>query len=325
MALFAVRFDFRSPGFAGVSMADRYQAGIDMAEWADRLGAVSLILSEHHGSEDGYLPGALPMAAAMAARTTNVRISLAALVAAFCDPLRLAEEVAVVDLISRGRLDVFVAGGYVREEFEMFGVPMAERARRVTETVTTLKQAFAGEPFEYRGRPVRVTPSPFQPGGPKIHLGGSSEGAARRAARIADGFMPSEPEFWSYYQDEMVRLGKPDPGPYLGGDVAVVAFAEDAEAGWERLAPYFLHEMNAYGAWRDQDEVATGYQLVADLDVLAAGGQYRVVTPDQYVAELAGAGPFAFTMLHPLCGGIPPQLAWESLRLFEHTVLPRLA
>ena len=157
-----------------------------------------------------------------------------------------------------------------------------------------------------------------------ISMGGSSEPAARRAARIADGFMPSEPAIWAFYQDEMVKLGKPDPGPYLGGDTSVIALAEDADAGWEQLAPFFLHEMNAYGAWQAQDDVATGYQQVSDTDVLAATGQYRVLTPDQYVAELQAAGPFAFSLFHPLCGGIPPELAWKSLRLYEHEVLPRL-
>ncbi|MEV6510654.1 LLM class flavin-dependent oxidoreductase [Streptomyces sp. NPDC051642] len=91
-------------------------------------------------------------------------------------PPRLAEELAVLDDISR-------------EEFAMFDVPMKERAKRVTEVVTTLKSAFTGEQFSYRGRTVRVTPAPYRPGDPAVLLGGSSEPAARRAARIADGFV----------------------------------------------------------------------------------------------------------------------------------------
>src|SRR5207244_596809 len=128
-----------------------------------------------------------------AARTTNVRFMVAALVAPFYDPLRLAEDMVVLDHLSRGRVDFIVAGGYVREEFAMFGVPMGERAQRVEETVATLRAAFAGEPFEFRGRTVQITPQPYQSGGPSITLGGSSEPAARRAARIADGFIPSVP------------------------------------------------------------------------------------------------------------------------------------
>nr|MDT0667891.1 LLM class flavin-dependent oxidoreductase [Micromonospora sp. DSM 115978] len=123
------------------------------------------------------------MLAAMAARTKNIRFMVAALIAPFYDPLRLAEDMAVLDNLSRGRVDLIVGGGYVHEEFAMFDVPMKERPRRVTETVATLKAAFNGEPFEYRGRTVHVTPAPFRPGGPRILLGGSSEPAARRAAR----------------------------------------------------------------------------------------------------------------------------------------------
>lgn len=324
MAPFSLRFDFRGPDFAGVGMADRYQAGIEMAEWADHLGAVNITISEHHGSDDGYLPSALSLVSAMAARTTNIRFCIAALIAPFYDPLHLAEEIAVVDLVSRGRLDLILAGGYVREEFEMFGVPMAERPKRVSEMVGALKQAWRGEAFELQGRQVRVTPTPHQPGGPALILGGSSEPAARRAARIADGFLPSDPVLWDVYKDELQKLGKPDPGPYLGGDTKVVALAKDADAGWERHAPYFLHEMNAYGAWQAQDDVDTSYHTVTDEDELRALGMYRVLTPEEYVEELRAAGPYAFSLLHPLCGGTPPELGWESLRLYEHEVLPHL-
>ena len=153
------------------------------------------------------------MLAAMAARTTNVRFMIAALIAPFHDPLRLAEDLSVLDNLSKGRVDLVVAGGYVPEEFAMFDVPMRERATRVTEAVATLKQAFRGEPFEYRGRIVQITPAPFRAGGPAILLGGSSEPAARRAARVADGFIPSVPEVWEFYRDEVQKLGRPDPGP----------------------------------------------------------------------------------------------------------------
>lgn len=319
--IFGLRFDFRNPEFSGTTVADRYAAALDIAEWGDRLGCVSIAVSEHHGSPDGYLPSPIPMLAAMAARTTNVRFMIAALIAPFHDPLRLAEDMVVLDNLSGGRVDLIVAGGYVHEEFAMFDVPMNERARRVTETVTTLKAAFTGEPFEYRGRTVHITPAPFRPGGPAISLGGSSEPAARRAARIADGFLPSVPEVWEFYRDEVQRLGRPDPGPSPIGENTVVALAKDPEAGWEQMAPFFLHETNAYGLWQAQDDVASPYRRVDDVEQLRATGQYRVLTPDEFVEEQkAAAFPFAF--FHPLCGGMPIELAWSSLRLFEHEVLP---
>src|SRR6478609_7945071 len=135
--LFGLRFDFRNPPIAGTTHAERYAAALDMAEWADGLGCVSIAVSEHHTSPDGYLPSPLPMIAAMAARTTNVRFMVAALIAPFYDPLRLAEDMTVLDNLTKGRVDLIVAGGYVREEFAMYDVPMCERATRVTETVAT--------------------------------------------------------------------------------------------------------------------------------------------------------------------------------------------
>lgn len=323
-ALFGLRFDFRNPAFAGTTPAERYAAALDMVEWADDLGCVNVAVSEHHGSPDGYLPSPLPVVAAMAARTTNVRFLVAALIAPFYDPIRLAEDLVVLDHLSHGRVDVIVAGGYVREEFAMYGVPMGERAKRVHESVTTLKAAFTGEPFEFRGRTVQVTPAPYRPGGPGILLGGSSEPAARRAARIADGFIPSVPEVWDFYRDEVQCLGRPDPGPSPIGENRLVALAKDPEEGWRQMAPFFLHETNAYGAWQAQDDVASPYHSVDDLDQLRSSGKYCVLTPDQLVTELKAA-PFPFAMFHPLCGGMPIDLAWSSLRLFEHEVRPAFA
>lgn len=318
---FAMRFDFRNPAFAATSTADRYAAALDMAAWADRLGCLSITLSEHHGSEDGYLPSPIPMLAAMAARTTNVRFMIAALIAPLHDPVRLAEDLVVADNLSNGRIDIVVAGGYVRREFEMFDVPMKERVRRVVDAVRILKAAFAGDPFEHRGRTVRITPTPCRPGGPSVMLGGSGEGAARRAARIADGFLPSEPKFWEFYRDELITLGKPDPGPCPIPENSVVALAKDAEKGWEKMAPFFLHENNAYGAWRAENSAPSPYRTVADVGALRTTGRYRVLTPEQLIEEQKAVA-FPFALLHPLCGGIPPALAWESLRLFEHHVLP---
>jgi alkanesulfonate monooxygenase SsuD/methylene tetrahydromethanopterin reductase-like flavin-dependent oxidoreductase (luciferase family) len=320
VTLFGLRFDLRNPAFAGVDAADRCRAAVEMSEWADQRGALFIGLSEHHGSDDGYLPSPLVMAAAIAVRTSTARIGIHAIPAPFHDPLRLAEDAAVVDLLSGGRLDLTLAGGYVAEEFAMFGVPRRERPARVEEAVATLRAAWTGEPFAFRGRTVQVRPTPAQPGGPKILLGGTSEAAARRAARIADGFIPSETSCWAHYRDECLNLGKPDPGPGVDVTAAVVVLAEDPEAAWPVLAPYFTHEVNAYGALQAAAGVTAVYEQVADLDELRAKGQYRILTPDEYTAELATA-EVPFAMLHPMVGGIPPKLAWAHLHLFEETFL----
>jgi alkanesulfonate monooxygenase SsuD/methylene tetrahydromethanopterin reductase-like flavin-dependent oxidoreductase (luciferase family) len=324
MAFFGIRFDLRNPGFAGTAMVDRYAAALDMAEWADRHGFAIVTLSEHHGSPDGYLPSPLPMAAAIAARTERIGIYVAAMVAAFHDPLRLAEDAAVVDLLAQGRLRLVIANGYVAEEFAMFGVPMGERAARTTEAIQVLQQAWTGEPFEHRGRTVLVTPGPFTPGGPILLLGGSSDAAARRAARLGVGYQPSTGDSWAAFRAECVAQGRPDPGDYLGGDSTVTILAADPDATWAAIAPYALHEANAYGSWAAAAGAATGYRAATDADELRASGQYKVMTPDELLADLAAQGPFAFALLHPMLGGIPPELAWESLHLLETDVLPRL-
>ena len=218
--LFGLRFDFRNPGFAATSTSDRYAAALDMAEWADGLGAVTIAVSEHHGSSDGYLPSPVTMLAAMAARTTNVRLMVAALIAPFHDPLRLAEDISVLDNLSCGRIDLVVAAGYVRDEFEMLDVPMNERAGRVTESVATLAGRLCGESVRIP-RTNRALDSPTVPTrGPSISLGGSSEAAARRAARIADGFVPSEPHVWEFYRDEVCEARPPGPRPLPDGHEA---------------------------------------------------------------------------------------------------------
>ena len=126
---------------------------------------------------------------------------------------------------------------------------------------------------------------------------------------------------WTYYRDEVQRLGRPDPGPCPIGENQVVALAEDPEEGWEQMSPFFLHETNAYGTWQAQDDVASPFRRVADVDELRTTGQYRVLTPGQFVEEQKGSA-FPLALLHPMCGGMPLEMAWSSLLLFENEVLP---
>jgi alkanesulfonate monooxygenase SsuD/methylene tetrahydromethanopterin reductase-like flavin-dependent oxidoreductase (luciferase family) len=325
MVHLALRFDLRNPEFAGVSAAERIQAAVEMAAWADEHGAASVSFMEHHGSSDGYLPSPIVAAAAVAARTSTTRIGINALLAPFYDPIRLAEDVAVLDNISGGRIDLLLGSGYVEEEFTLYGVSKSERGRRMTEVVETLRKAWTGQPFEYRGREVVVTPAPTRPGGPLLMMGGSSDVAARRAARIGDGFMPSNPDCWAAYREEMLELGKDDPGPgMMMGKIFTTVLADDPDKAWSELAPYFLHDMNTYGTWLESNGMKGPYWTTT-LEELPSTGAYRVITPDEMIEELRPMGEMAFAMLHPMVGGIPPEKAWESLRLLEEKVLPAFA
>src|SRR5690349_18375772 len=106
--MYMLRFDMRAPEI-GASTADLYSAATDMCEWAENHGALAAVLCEHHGSHDGYLPSPLILASAIAARTKRLPITIAALLLPFYDTVRLAEDMAVLDLISKGRVSYILA------------------------------------------------------------------------------------------------------------------------------------------------------------------------------------------------------------------------
>src|SRR5262249_60340246 len=159
-------------------------------------------VAEHHGVDDGSLPAPLTLAAAIAGRTRRININIAALLVPLHDPVRLAEELAVLDLASGSRVG-FVAGlGYREEEFAMAGVDRKARGRLLEEYVQVLRQAWTGEPFEWHGRTIRVTPRPCSE--PLMLVGGSTAAAARRAARLRLGFFPAigDAHLADVYHDE---------------------------------------------------------------------------------------------------------------------------
>ncbi|MET8212954.1 LLM class flavin-dependent oxidoreductase [Streptomyces sp. NPDC005373] len=319
MRTYALRFDFRNPAMGGTGMADRYAAALDMAAWADERGFKRVILSEHHGAEDGFISSPLTMAAAITARTKNLDVQVAAMVSATHNPIRLAEDIAAVDLISQGRISVVLANGYIERELAMFGESLSSRFKRTREMVHFLRRAWTGEEFEWEGRTVRVTPTPYTPGGPKIVLGGASEPASRRAARLADDFLPSTPDCWEFYRDELIKLGKPDPGPYHGGDVSFFHVSSDPERDWQRIKPYAIHEATEYM----RHGTVAGHPTTPDPEQLRAAGMYTVLPPTDLAKRLSDQGESAWLNFHPMMGGIPPRLAWESLELFDREVLPQ--
>jgi alkanesulfonate monooxygenase SsuD/methylene tetrahydromethanopterin reductase-like flavin-dependent oxidoreductase (luciferase family) len=304
------------------------QAALDMCEWADGQEGLdaSVRVLEHHGSPDGYVPSPIPFAAAIAGRTRRMAISAVILLPLY-HPVRLAEELAILDLVSRGRVSFIFGAGYRRSEFDTFGVDIADRARLMEEGIEVLKQAWTGEPFVFRGQTVRVMPRPFTQPRPPIYLGGSSKAAARRAARIADGFIPTSAALMETYRDELGALGK-DPGPPAAGNPGgvmetVVAVSDDPEATWDAVAPHCLHEMNTYASWlRGAGGDVPLYWDVADVDALRQTGRYLVLSPEQCVERARTRG--GTITLNPLLGGIATEVGWRSVKLVETEVLPNL-
>src|SRR5271166_3123029 len=124
--MFTLRFDMRAPA-CGAPAADLYAAAVDMCAWAETRGAIVAVLSEHHGADDGHLPTPLILASAIAARTSQLAILLAAVPIPLWDPIRLAEEMSVLDLISKGRVWYAFGIGHRSEEYDHFGLDTATR------------------------------------------------------------------------------------------------------------------------------------------------------------------------------------------------------
>jgi alkanesulfonate monooxygenase SsuD/methylene tetrahydromethanopterin reductase-like flavin-dependent oxidoreductase (luciferase family) len=323
-----MRHDLRSAPF-GAPHPELYSAALDQAAWAEEVGFDTVMTHEHH-CEDGYVPSPLLFAAAIAGRTRKIHIEIRIALLPLYDPIRMAEDWAVLDLVSRGRADVVISVGYRRYEFALFGIDYDDRGRIMDESVAIIKKAWTGEPFEYRGQTVRISPRPFRQPRPPIYFGGNSPAAARRAAREGEGFFPPpNSKLIEYYQAECARHGKP-PGEVSRMDQNgnIVFVSEDVDRDWEEVGKYLLYAHNSYGKFAE--EVATQTAAAKDWPYrqpasthaeLRAAKSFIMATPEECVRMAKESGVL---VLHPLAGGVPPELSWRSLKLFETQVLPQL-
>jgi len=321
MAAIALRYDLRVPPFAGVTHAGQYAACLEQCAWADERGFDVVTLSEHHGVDDGYLPAPLTLAAVIAGRTKRIHLNIAAVLLPLHDPVRLAEQLAVLDLASGSRVGLVVGLGYRHEEFAMAGVDRAQRGRLLEEYVDVLRKAWTGEPFSWRGREVVVTPRPRTP--PMLLIGGSTEKAARRAARLRLGFFPAvgDAHLADVYREECARVGYDAGFVMLPSGPGFVHVTDDPERDWARIAPHALYDAQTYASWQTPGQRSAVHVEAQTVDDLRRSGVYRVVTPEECVELARTAGAI---VLHPLMGGLPPDVGWRSLELFATKVLPRL-
>jgi alkanesulfonate monooxygenase SsuD/methylene tetrahydromethanopterin reductase-like flavin-dependent oxidoreductase (luciferase family) len=325
MAQFALRFNLRNRPDGPTARADLYGAMLDMCAWGDRVGADYLVVGEHHGAADGYMSAPLAVVAAIVGRTSRLPVIVACLLAPVNDPIRIAEEMVALDLFGRGRVSVAIGAGYRPEEFEMYGVDRARRGQMVEEFVHTLRRAWTGEPFEYRGRTVVVTPTPYSSPHPPILMAGSQPPSARRAARLGLPYFPAvnDPELRRIYFEECARLGV-EGRCKMPGDHGFVFVSDDPERDWARLLPYIRHDAGIYDSWQTPDVRSSVHVASSDPDAIRRSGVYLVLTPDETVALAHSLGDDGALLLHPLMAGMPPELGWESLERFEHQVLARL-
>ncbi len=324
MAIQILRFDMRAPAFSAASAPDLYAAALEMAAWADEKGFDSITISEHHATDDGFLPSPLALAGCMAGRTRRIRIGIGALLLPLHDPVEVAEDLAVLDLASGGRVAVTAGLGYRPEEYAMFGRDWETRGRRMDACLEVLQKAWTGEPFEFEGRRCRVTPRPQTRPHPPLLVGGMGRNAARRAARFGLPYQPAvnDPELFAFYQAECERQGT---APVLipPGSGTMTWISEDPDRSWAEIGPHLLHDATTYAGWQRPGARSAVHSDAQTVDELRAEGKYRIVTPEVAVAE-AKESPFAVFLLFPLCGGTPPDLAWQGLELYANQVQPHL-
>jgi probable F420-dependent oxidoreductase len=336
------QFTLQIPPWDPRNHVQLYADTLDLAVLAEEAGFDSLWLAEHHGASDGYNPALLPFLSAVAARTQRLELGTAVLLAPFHNPLRVAEDAAVVDNISGGRLNLGLGLGWAPEEYRMFGVEHKGRGKRLSEFAQVLKRAWTEERFSFGGEhyaydDIAITPKPARAGGPPIWLGGSADAALRRSARFGDGYFPPSgagfdalPEL----AERMIALRRElNPGaPYLFGAFQNVGIGADEDDAWQSIRDGVLHVRGAYMLWAQGARDVSGAREA----VAAMEDQIRascvVGTPEQVAAKLRpaiekiDAMGFEDTLLSVILAppGTTAERAREAVTRFASDVIPAL-
>ncbi|MGH8013586.1 MAG: LLM class flavin-dependent oxidoreductase [Candidatus Binataceae bacterium] len=324
------QFDFRNPPSSGRSFTDLYREMFRQAEYADAAGFDSLWLTEHHFTDDGYLPSMLPMLSALAARTRHVSLGTFVLLVPFHHPVKLAEDAAVTDVISNGRLRLGLGLGYRQEEFDGFSVPKGERLGRTLETIAIMRRAWSGETFDFQGRyfnlrGVRVLPRPVSRPYPELLWGAGAAKAIQRAARMELGFacVGGRREI-AIYRDALVAAGH-DPSQYSVICTRNVYIAESEERAWREAGPGMLYQAEMYSRW-----LAAGYGRSPDktfirpdperLKSTALLGPVEVVS--EKLERILADTPMTELIINSQMPGMEPALAYRSMEIFGKEILP---
>lgn len=253
---FGIVHDFRCPPGSDVTMPQVYAETFEQVVLAEQLGLEQCWFTEHHFIEDGYLPNFVPVAGAAAALTTTMRFSTDICLMPFRDPVRLAEDLAVLDNISGGRMELGIGMGYAAHEFAGFGLPVSRRVSLTEEAIEILRLAWSGEPFSYEGkrysyRDLRVTPDPVQPGGPPLWVAATSEAGALRAARFDTNLLPQGPKaaVLDPWKEAQAADGR-DPGDKRVGIIRGVYVTDGRDPAedptWEAIAAAEKYRRDVY-------------------------------------------------------------------------------
>ncbi len=185
---FGLLFAFQNPPQSGIPWNEPYRDMLECLPRAEDLGYVSSFQVSHHAQKDGLCPGPLVAVAGAASVTKTMRVGTGVLLVCLYAPLKLAEDVAVLDNLSQGRFVFGVAPGYVSEEFAAHGIPREQRARRFEEALDLMTLAWTEDCFSFDGDfyqvpETQLTPKPMQSPHPPLWYGVSAKASLRRAVK----------------------------------------------------------------------------------------------------------------------------------------------
>ena len=326
-----VVYDFRNPPETGMSNPDFYAAVIEQVTWLDSLGLDLVWFTEHHFVADGYLPSWIPPASFMAARTQHVRFSCDVCLLPFNHPIRLAEDLAVLDNLSGGRVEIGVGMGYAAHEFRGFGFPVARRLSLTDEGLEVLTRAFTGETFSFTGKryqfqDVKITPGYVQPGGPPLWVAALSEAGARRAARFRANLLPQGPRGASLdtWRRVLIEDGR-DPATHRVGLIKPMLVTNDRERDWPTVREGERRRMATYTQFRAD---SGGHGGVAGITEDARIPQTWIIGTVEECVTQAAAFIREYGLTDIVTWAVPPGMKPgqmdKHLEMFARDVAPRL-
>ena len=328
---FGYLYDFRNPEQWRRPSADLYSEILDFIAWSESAGFDGAWVPEHHRAEDGYMPSPLVALAAIAARTKTLKLGSAIALAPLYHPVRFAEECAVLDILSGGRLEMALAIGYRRRETEAYGVDFKTRGRRFDEFLEIVQRLWAGETVTFEGQFYTIKDAQLRPETPRgripLYLGGFADKALARVAKYADGYFGNE-EVCDVYADKLRAEGKDPAAARIRIQGLFVLAAKDPEKAMEELAPYFLHVNNTYGVWLNEDKASgVGDKAVLkpmSLEDFKASGILKIFTPGEavdYFKAMQTRIPVEHFMM-ALPPGLPPSKFVPYAEVFANEVIP---
>ncbi len=328
--------DFRNPPQWQRPYPELYQDLLDQIAHVEDLGYDNIWLTEHHFTEDGYNPSLFPTAAAIAARTSRIRIGTFIVLLPFQHPVRVAEDATSVDIFSNGRFDLGVGQGYSYHEFNAFCMPRKERTARLTEGVQLIQQLWTEPPVTFDGKFTQVkdmtlSPMPVQQPHVPLWIGARTEKATRRVARLGCHLMATfglDPAPW--YVDELQKLGH-NPADFNIAQLRTVYIADSEDQAWEDVQEYAFSMMEFYGDIVQEAKDVPGDENFwtpkkpQDLRDAAYGQSAMIGTVDQVARKLEQfCQDFHCThfVMSTQLPGLATQKANRSLEIFAEEVMP---